>query len=133
MIKSIYLSGACKCLEDCGNDWRKAIKNEIERTTFYKCFNPNEYYNYKDAKPKTEKECMQYFLHRLRDSSLIIVNLDNSDKSVGTGMELILANELHKPIIGFNDNDTTYPWSKELCDVVLLDEDEVVDYIKNYY
>ena len=66
-------------------------------------------------------------------SDLVIVNLDNSDKSVGTGMELMLAHELNKPIIAFNDNETTYPWSKELCDVVLLNEDEVVDYIKNYY
>lgn len=129
----IYLSGACKCLDDCGNNWRNRLKNEIESATYYRCFNPNDYFNYNDKTPKTDKECMKHFLYNLRISDLIIVNLDNSDKSVGTGMELMLAHELHKPIIAFNDNDTTYPWSKELCDVVLLNEDEVVDYIKNYY
>lgn len=133
MNKNIYLSGSCKNSENYGNGWRKAIKFELEHTTDYICFNPNDYYNYGDLKPKTDKECMQFFLHKLRTTDLVIVNLDNSNSSVGTGMELILAHELHKPIIGFNDNDTTYPWSRELCDVVLETEDEVVDYIINYF
>lgn len=132
MINTIYLSGASVCLDDEGLGWRKIAKAMFSDIS-YDCFLPNQYFNYSTLPPSTDKECMNYFLYRLKHSKLVVVNLQHTKKSVGTGMELALAHEWGIPIIGFNKDDTSYPWSVELCDVILDDLKEVVDYIQIYY
>ncbi len=56
-------------------------------------------FNYDTLLPKTEKQCMNYFLHKVSKSDLLLVNLDNSNSSVGTGMEVQKAFDTGIPII----------------------------------
>jgi len=144
----IFLSGGITGLndEDC-KKWRDYI---TERFLYY-CipdflivnqmnhFNPNE-----ETSDSLEKEAMMYDLHHLRTSNIIIVNLDKTD-SIGTAQELMLAYELHIPIIGFIKESSLskiHPWiqtevgklftytdDSELTDVL----DLIVYYVKNYY
>ena len=58
-------------------------------------------------------------------SDVVLVNLNYSDSSVGTGMEISLANELKIPIIGFG-NEEIYDWVIDCCDVVLDNLEEII-------
>lgn len=72
-------------------------------------FNPNE-----ETSESIEREGMEFCLSHLRTSDLIIVNLNKLD-SIGTAQELMLAHELHIPIIGIvNESlvDNVHPWIK---------------------
>ena len=51
---------------------------------------------------------MNYFLHKVSKSDLLLVNLDNSNSSVGTGMEVQKAFDTGIPIIGFGTKNI-YP------------------------
>lgn len=144
----IFLSGGITGLdnEDC-KKWR----DYVTRRFLYYCipdfvivnqmnhFNPNE-----ETSDSLEKEAMMYDLHHLRTSDVVIVNLDKTD-SIGTAQELMLAYELHIPIIGFikeSNLSKIHPWiqtevgtlftyvdDSELNDVL----ESVIYYVKNYY
>lgn len=75
---------------------------------------------------------MNYFLHKVSKSDLLLVNLDNSNSSVGTGMEVQKAFDTGIPIIGFGTKNI-YPWIKEHCDIVFEDRFDALVYIKEYY
>jgi hypothetical protein len=92
-------------------------------------FNPNDFYNYWDKKPQTDKECLKLFTKELEWSDMVLVNLNGSDQSVGTGIEVAWAHKSEPPaasIIGFYDPEVggVYPWLEELCDrVYVIGED----------
>lgn len=142
----IFLSGGITGLnnEDC-KKWRDYI---TERFRYY-CipdfvivnqmnhFNPNE-----ETSDSLEKEAMRYNLHHLRTSNIVIVNL-NKLESIGTAQELMLAYELHIPIIGFikaDKKDKIHPWIQtEVTKLFTYTNDienalvDCMDYVYNYY
>lgn len=134
----IYLSGAVSGLSfEERNKWRlqiiKAIKynNEWEKNPIF--FNPVDYYNFEEVQHKTEKEIMEFDLYNLRNSDLVVVNF-NEPKSIGTAMELMLANELHIPIIGLNkDKKELHPWLECCCNRICDDIRELVSHVVEYY
>lgn len=128
MIK-VYLSGASKCEKDEGYEWRKAAE---EYLSTYRIFNPNEHYNYSTLIPESNKECMRLFLHHLDDSQIVLVNLDNSNASVGTGIEIGYALANNKVIIGFGVKNI-YGWIVEACDYVANTLAEAAEYITLHY
>ena len=66
-------------------------------------------------------------------SDLVIVNLNNSNSSVGTGQELEHARMKGIPIVGYG-TENIYLWeSEEDCDVVFNTEEECVEYVLDYY
>lgn len=65
-------------------------------------------------------------------SDLVIVNLNDSDSSVGTGQELEHAVCKNIPIVGFG-TENIYPWEEEDCQVVFEDLYECVNYVVEYY
>jgi nucleoside 2-deoxyribosyltransferase len=68
----------------------------------------------------------------VRTSDLILVNLNG--KSIGTAMELMLAHELHKPIIGyFEEDNEIHPWLDYVCDRVFIKLEDCLKYIEEYY
>ena len=96
-------------------------------------FSPPDYYNKKKKKYKTQREVMDFDLYNLRKSDIVVVNF-NVPKSIGTAMELILAKELHIPIIGINeDKKKLHPWLVEcvsrMCDSI----GEAIEYIHGFY
>ena len=82
---------------------------------------------------------MRYDLKQLKNSDIVLVNLDSIDMSIGTAQEIFYAYLLNIPIIGFiEDEESTYihPWIKEEVDKIFVGEnskDDAVDYIKVYY
>lgn len=131
IIIKVFLSGAIKHVNDYGEAWRYAAEKSLNEFGI-KVFSPNKYYNYDDKSSFTIKECRKLFFNHLRKSDVVLVNLNYSDSSVGTGMEISLANELKIPIIGFG-NEEIYDWVIDCCDVVLDNLEDAIDYIKSMY
>lgn len=142
----IFLSGGITGLnaKEC-KEWRDYI--EIYFQTYFdsKCevvnqmnhFDPN-----KETSDSLEKEAMIYDLYHLRTSDIVIVNLNKLD-SIGTAQELMLAYELHIPIIEFveeNKKNKIHPWIQtEIIKLFTYDESvydailDTIDYVYNYY
>ena len=136
----IYLSGAMSGISwEEQTKWRSQFQNAIKfgdydyekKVTF---FDPTQYYNFEEKRHKSEKEIMEFDLYNLRNSDLVLVNLGNSgDKSIGTSMELMLAKELHIPVIAFNSNKEIHPWISEVCLRICDNLKEAVEHVVEFY
>ena len=132
----IYLSGAELKVDDKFQTWRDECFY-YQMTGYYlnlEFINPIAHFNYTTRKPKTDKQCKDLFMWQIEKSDVLLVNLDKSDCSVGTGYEVEHANCFNIPIIGFGKNpDTLYSWTKENCSVVFDTLEEALDYISGSY
>lgn len=140
----IYLSGAMGGLTvDEQLAWRTLFKNEVnKKLVYHKQFqpiyhSPPEYYPFVDdmneSERKSEKEVMNFDLYQVRTADLIVVNFTNPN-SIGTAMELMLAHELHIPVIGLNENNKKlHSWLIECCDRMCESMDELVDHVARFY
>lgn len=134
----IYLSGSMSgvSLEE-QTKWRQrvidAIKYGYEHEKKAAFFNPTNYYNFKERQHKSEKEIMEFDLYNLRNSDLVIVNFNNI-WSIGTAMELMLAKEMHIPVIGWNPSgEELHPWLAECTTRLCDDMRETVEHVVNFY
>ena len=134
----IYLSGSMAgiSLEE-QSKWRQkvmdAINHGYEHEKKVVFFNPVNYYNYKEQHHKSEKEIMEFDLYNLRNSDLVIVNFNNV-WSIGTAMELMLAKEMHIPVIGWNPSgEELHPWLVECTTRLCDDLRETVEHVVNFY
>lgn len=134
----IYLAGACKDIPDEGAEWREnAIKklNSISKWSNkpIDVFNPIDYFKYSEANYKTHKQIKAFYVSKLKKCDLVLVNLNKTINSVGTGQECQYAVDHNIPIIGFG-NMNAYSWISEVdCDVVFDTMSLAIDYIKDYY
>lgn len=132
----IYTAGATKNLKPHESyRWRKEAKDQLEKTMTpfkVKVFIPEEYFNYTSFVPDNDKQCMKHFMWKNSNSDLVLVNLNNTNLSVGTGMEIQNAVNHNIPIIGFG-NTEIYPWIAENCDMIFENMQTALEYIKNYY
>ena len=135
----IYLSGGMGNLSfEEQSKWRKQIIDAIkfgdydyEKKPIF--FNPVDYYNFKEARHRSEREVMQFDLNGLRNSDLVIVNFNNP-KSIGTAAELAIAYDMKIPIIGINkDNQELHPWLVEFTSRMCDDIREAVEHIVEFY
>lgn len=131
---SVYLAGSCKnvSIEE-RNLWRDYItKSFKDNSNSLVAFNPNEHFSYEKNNPNNERLVMDFFLHNLCNSGIVVVNLNNSDKSVGTGIEFGYALAQDKFIIGFG-NQNVYEYMREKCSIVLESVDEVVSFLLEHW
>lgn len=136
----IYLTGAIMGLTyEEQNEWRdniaKAFKDQWCNSNFYNVqfINPIKYYNFKEKRHETEREVMNFDLHKVRNSNLVIVNF-NSPKSLGTMVELAVAHENSIPIIGLNENSNElHPWQECMCERIFDNMEELLYYVTDYY
>ena len=130
----IYLAGACKNLSyEEANKWRGECQNWATWHEDVYVYNPNDFYNYWDKIPPSASICMQTFISQLKTSDLVLVNLDGSAGSVGTGIEVSIAHGLGIPVIGFVDsNEDVYEWTALMCDEV-YDSADLNDILNNIY
>lgn len=134
----IYLSGSMMGVSfEEQSKWRQNVMDAInfqyeheKKATF---FNPVRFYNFKEKTHKSEKEIMEFDLYNLRNSDIVIVNFNNI-WSIGTAMELMLAKEMHKPVIGWNSSgEELHPWLNE-CTTRLCDSlKDTVEHVVNFY
>ena len=136
----IYLAGKMSGLsieEMCRwrNEFKLKFKNRCKQELIHNPFrivSPTDYYSFEEKKHKTEREVMDYDLWIVRNSKLIVVNLDYPN-SLGTAIELYEANKhCGIPVIGFGAV-VNHPWIEECVNVKFDTMDEVVDYIMEFY
>lgn len=136
----MYLSGGMSSLSfEEQTKWRKQVKNTILLFKDYDLvknpifFDPTEHYNFEVQEHKTEKEPFEYDLYQLRNSDLVIVNF-NDPNSIGTAVELALAYEYRKPIVGLNeDGKELHPWLLEMTMRMCTDVEELCHYVMDFF
>ena len=142
MTKTIYLAGGMQKFGkddfDKSNDWRVYTKKALEGYEGdYKVsvVNPNDFFSFADnpRKHDSEREVMNYDLHRVRSADLIIVNF-NDPKSIGTAMEIAIAHEYGIPVIGLLEEDCElHPWLVCMTERIFDDKDKMIDYVEDFY
>ena len=76
---------------------------------------------------------MEFHLHKLRTSDLVIINF-NDMNSLGSMAELAIAYERKIPIVGLDINkQDLHPWEVEMCNRIFGDIDEMLDYVEDFY
>lgn len=134
----IYLAGACKDIPDEGAKWREEATKKLHAISKWTdkpidVFNPIDYFKYSASNYKTPKQVKTYYMSQLKKCDLVLVNLNKTNNSVGTGQECQYAVDHEIPIIGFGDTNS-YSWISEVdCDVVFETMSVAIDYIKDYY
>ncbi len=131
---TIYLAGKMSGLsKEEMSGWRNEFRKTINN--FYPAFHiasPTDFYSFEVKKHKTEREVMDYDLWLVKNSTLIVVNLDHPN-SLGTAIELYEANKhCGIPVIGFGTK-VNHPWIEECVTVKLDTMDEVIEHIIEFY
>ena len=106
---SIYLAGGMTGLSMSEqNAWRNQVKDVLEGYYFsdrVKCINPVDYYNtFDNSLHDSDIQIMQFDLHKVRTSNLIIMNFNNMH-SLGSMAELAIAYDRGIPVIGLNETE----------------------------
>lgn len=80
---------------------------------------------------------MQFDLNMVRQSDIVIANVDGISDSIGTAIEVYEANRLNIPVIAYTYsgvvNDTIHPWTQECLSTVQMTTYELIDYVRDYY
>ena len=130
----IFISGSEKNAPEGFSSWRDEIKNLCAWHDTLKILDPVTHFNYHDKPPVMPRQCVNYFMWLIDQCDVLLVNLDHSEGSVGTGCEVQHAYDKHKPIIGVGTQDATwYEWTYERCDVIFKTMEEAIDYILTNY
>lgn len=133
----IYLSGNVKNADKSFQDWRNICTHYWHSTGVYlqlEFVNPIDYFNYTDKLSKTDKQCLDLFMHQIDHCDVLLLNLDYSQNSIGAAMEVEHAFCKGVPIIAFGKKpDTWYNWIVERASVVFDTVDDAVDYIQYVY
>lgn len=146
-MKKIYLAGAMEAYKDNdkAKEWREKVKEYFEMySATFQCVSPVDYYSFRDNISKTNAEIMRFDLRKVKESDIILVNLNDIRKSIGTTDEILYAYLLGKPIIGFIDDDIEgeelankiHTWKYEQIDRIETGKDSMVhacDYIMSFY
>lgn len=130
----VYLSGSVANSPEDFQNWRDIDNGPRYKYMYMLLIDPMKYFDYTYNAPITDKQCMDHFMWLIDQSDVLLVNMDNSKNSVGTGMEVEHAYKNGIPIIGFGkDENTWYPWIKERTSVIFQNREDAVDYIYQYY
>lgn len=135
MRKHVFLSGPVKYEKDGGVEWRlRVYQCARENEWVLRVFDPTEYFDYQwDGRyQKTDRQIKEYYLQAIKKSEIVLVNLNGTIKSVGTGMEIQYALDHDIPVIGWGNTDV-YPWIRDACTVVFETLEEALDYVQTYY
>lgn len=135
--KLIYLSGAITGIpEEIAMGWRRDVETSfLMRGSHVDIFNPMKHFTTKDVEDSavTNKEIMDAEIHMLRQSDILITNLDYPD-SKGTIIENAIAYERGIPIFGLNTLwDELHPWQELMLTGMFMDIDEMTMFIHDHY
>lgn len=139
---TIYLAGKMSGLSK--NDyckWRSELTNILMikaclLDSSIQVINPSDYFDFDNMDRHLEKEVMQFDLNMIRQSDIVIVNVNGVSSSIGTAIELYEANRLNIPVIAYTDGDVVddiHPWIENCFSTVQMNKDELVDYIHDFY
>lgn len=135
----IYLSGSMSGVSwEEQTKWRKQVMDAIKYNDYHYdkkpvFFDPTRFYNFEEKQQKSEREVMEFDLYNLRNSDLVIVNVNNQ-WSLGTMSELILAKEYRIPVIGWNSSgEELHPWLVECVTRMCDNLREAVEHTVEFY
>lgn len=126
-------------------EWREYVKEFFEKyTDNFKVINPTDYYKYDKNYHKTDKEVFRFDLRKVSHSDIILVNLNDIRKSIGSCIEIYEAYKNGMPIIGFLDKELPieemiqliHPWIYCCIDRIETGENSLghaMEYIIGYY
>ena len=132
----VYLSGSAKNVNEDFQSWRNRCQILTDNGYYEKLdfVDPMSFFNYTNKQPKTDKQCLDLFMWLIDQSDVLLCNLDYSNVSIGTGMEIEHAFCHDIPIIAFGEKpDTWYNWSETRSTVVFKTLDQAIEYINDTY
>jgi nucleoside 2-deoxyribosyltransferase len=99
------------------------------------------YFDYDRNDHKTELEVLDFERRAVKKSDVMLVNLRNIEKSVGTICELAWAFEYDIPIVAFYESEDEYelqlhPWIENMCDRIECGVgamEKALRYVRDYY
>lgn len=130
--KIIYTSGAMKNVTNAQSEcWRHKLEDMLGHE--FSVFIPSRFFSY-ESEYQSSRQLLDYYSYMISKSEVVVVNLDYSAGSVGTGVEIGLAVSLGKPIIGIVlDNTDVYELVDAACTAIFFSLEEAADYIFKYY
>lgn len=121
--------------------WRIYLKAALEQVAEnagvnVRVINPVDFYNFVTQRHQTEIEIMNFDLARVKESDLVVVNLDGLSTSIGTIIECYEAYKREIPVLAFGsdeDYENLHPWIK--CCITRHDKNykECINYISDFY
>lgn len=130
---------------DKASEWRNKVKEYfVQYALGFECISPVDYYSFGSNIAKNSTEIMRFDLRKVKEADVILVNLNDIRKSLGTSDEILYAYLLGKPVIGFIDDDIEgeelankiHTWKYTQIDRIETGSDSMLkacEYIKNYY
>jgi nucleoside 2-deoxyribosyltransferase len=132
----IYLAGKMSGLSFAQmNDWREKANLLLYSKTNGNVHteNPVDYYNFEmDRSTYTDLEVKKFDLWLVENCDIVLVNLEHPD-SIGTAIELHMAEIWGKPVIAFGDNGNVHPWMDLCITKKCKTLEEAVDHICKFY
>ena len=132
----VYLAGKMSGLSyEEMNSWRSDAEMLFSRYYDVKTLNPVRFYNFElDKANYTEKEVMDFDLHLVKNSNLVLVNLNRPD-TIGTAIELFYCKENKIPIVAFgrNKNMLPHPWIECCINKEVETLNQAIEYINGFY
>lgn len=147
-MKTIYLCGAMEAYKDTNKaeTWRNEVKNYFSKYLLgFECISPTDFYSFQNNCATRSSEIMRFDLRKVKEADIVLVNLNDIRKSLGTSDEILYAYTLGKPIIGFVDMEFTnkndlelyvHSWKYEQIDRIETGEGSMLracEYIKDFY
>ena|SRR3989338_1130274 len=143
----VYVAGKVSSNSSFGTSfWRENFCKELEEKSGVKIINLDP--TSRKALPFDPQMVFGRDSFMIKESDLVIVNLTD-DTSVGASQEMLIAKYFNKPLLGiakeggkflnrnFNDFgrivDFVHPFVFGTCDVIVSNEDEAAEWIKNNF
>lgn len=126
-------------------EWRIHVKDFFEKNNDdYKVINPTDYYQYGKNYHKTDKEVFRFDLRKVSNSDIVLVNLNDIRKSIGTCIEVYEAYKNNIPVVGFLNDELPveemikliHPWIYCCVDRIETGKEalnKAINYIIDYY
>lgn len=130
----VFLSGPVKHTDD-GEGWRNEVFSFARDADWYlRIFDPCEYFDYSwsDEFQKSDRQIREYYFQAIKKANVVLCNLNETEFSVGTGMEVQYAVDHDIPVIGWG-TEVVYNWVKDSCTVVFDTLEDALEYITMYY
>lgn len=136
-MNQIYAAGAITGLTwEQHFNWRDDLAAVISECTYGKwhVFNPSLHTSDLEEWNMGDKESLDYDLHHLLRSDLVVVNFSTQSASIGTAAELGAAYTHQIPIIGFNETgEELHPWQREMCLKIFDDYNYMLKYLVDHF
>lgn len=141
-----YLAGAMSCYHEEKNyekatKWREKAEEFFENySNTIRCINPVRFYSLDRCDYTNIFEPMRFDLRKVKESRVVLVNLEDLHRSLGTSDEIMYAWLNDIPVIGFMEDenliDTVHDW--KICQIDRIEvgegaQDRAMQYIRNYY